>query len=201
MKHFFLLPLLMLFIFTITCKGQQTICEDEAGLETYSVAPSNPANTFLWSSSSASVVFSSTNTLTTSVNWSGVNAGVYTISFTETNSIGCDSTVNLTVTINSSPTLTIATVEVCEGTVIAQVTANVVNGTQPITYNWGQPGNTATENLDLDLVGTGYNGGDISSVLNLTQSVTATDANGCSATVNTNIVDVVPNPEPGVITF
>ena len=201
MKHSILLSLFLTVLIPFSSYGQQTICEDLAGLETYSVVPSDPSNTFSWSASSASVVFTNTNASTTSVNWSGVNAGVYTISFTETNSIGCDSTVNLTVTINPSPTLTIATVEVCEGTMIAQVTANVVNGTQPITYNWGQPGNTATENLDLSLVGTGYNGGDISAILNLSQAVTATDANGCSATVNTNIVDVLPNPEPGAITF
>lgn len=201
MKHLFTPTLLLLMLFSFSAYSQQTICEDLAGLETYSVVPSDNANTFSWTASSPSVVFSSTNTSTTSINWSGVNAGVYTISFTETNSIGCDSTVNLTVTINPSPTLTIATVEVCEGTIVAQVTATVSNAVQPVTFNWGQPGSSATENLDLSIVGAGYNGGDISAVLNLNQSVTATDANGCSVTLNTNIVDVLPNPEPGAITF
>ena len=201
MKHSILFPILLFFLLPISSISQQVICEDLAGIETYSVVPTDVNNTFLWSSTSPSVVFTTTNSTNTTINWNGVAAGTYTISFTETNSLGCDSTVNLTVTINESPNLSIATVQVCEGTTVAQVTAVVTNGTLPYTVNWGQPGNTVTETLDLSLVGTGYTGNDISSVLNLNQTVSVTDANGCSVSINENIVDVVPNPEPGAITF
>ncbi len=201
MRHFYFLPIFFLFLLPFSSFSQQIICEDLAGIETYSVVPTDFNNTLLWSSTSPSVVFATTNSNITTINWNGVAPGTYTISFTETNSLGCDSTVNLTVTINESPNLSIATVQVCEGTTVAQVTAVVTNGTLPYTVNWGQPGSTLTETLDLSLVGAGYTGNDISAVLNLNQTVSVTDANGCSVSINENIVDVIPNPEPGAITF
>ena len=129
-------------------------------------------------------------------------AGTYNISFTESNALGCDSTVTLSVVINSSPTFTISTVVVCEGTTTASVFADISGGLSPFSIDWGQStGNTELESLDLSLVGAGYDGTDISSTIDLVQTITVTDSNGCIGTLNANIVDVVPTPEPGAITF
>jgi len=201
MKHSLFILIVTFFLFPSLSFSQQILCQESAGQETYSVIPSDINNTFLWSSTSG-LTFSSTNSTSTDVDWTNMPAGNYNISFTETNAQGCDSTVTLSVTINSSPTLAITTVVVCEGATSSSVFANISGGLSPYTVDWGQPtGNTELETLDLSLVGAGYDGSDISSTLDLLQIVTVTDANGCIGTLNENIVDVVPTPEPGAITF
>ena len=114
---------------------------------------------------------------------------------------GCDSVVTLSLTIFNSPLLNIPTVEVCEGSLSAQITASAANGAPPYFFNWGQAGNSNSEQLNLSLVGVGYNGGDISTILDLVQSVSVTDGNGCTTSVNQNIVDVIPDPNPETINY
>ena len=86
--------------------------------------------------------------------------------------------MTLSLTIYNSPILNIPTVEVCEGSLSAQITASAANGAPPYFFNWGQAGNSNSEQLNLSLVGVGYNGGDISTTIELVQSVSVTDGNG-----------------------
>lgn len=142
------------------------------------------------------------------------HCGSYTwidgITYTESNSTatyssigssGCDSVVTLALTIYNSPLLSIPTIEVCEGTQTVQLTASVSSGTPPYFFNWGQAGNSNSEELDLSNVGIGYDGGNISTSLELFQVISVTDANGCNTTVNQNIVTVIPDPNPDSINY
>ena len=54
---------------------------------------------------------------------------------------------------------------------------------------------------ELELVGVGYSGEDISTTIELVQSVSVTDGNGCITNVNQNIVDVIPDPNPETINY
>lgn len=121
--------------------------------------------------------------------------------YSTTGQSGCDSIITLSLTINNAPLLNIPTVEVCEGTESVQITASASNGAPPYIFNWGQAGNSNSEQLNLSLVGAGYNGGDISTTLELFQSVSVTDGNGCTTTLNQNIVDVVADPNPDSINY
>ena len=74
-------------------------CVDALGTETYSVTPSDPANSFSWSSDNSSIVFNSPTAQSTDVDWA-VLEKVLTLIFTEESSIpGCSSSVEFIVQI------------------------------------------------------------------------------------------------------
>ena len=176
-------------------------CVDALGTETYSVTPSDPANSFSWSSDNSSIVFNSPTAQSTDVDWAGFGEGTYTLIFTEESSLvpGCSSSVEFIVQIGEGPEVQpIAETYVCENTTNEVLTATAT-GTG-LTFDWGQTtGGTSSENLDLNNVGAGYDGSDITSNLTLTGTLTVSDANNCSSTEDFNIT-IVNTPEPGVIT-
>ncbi len=98
---------------------------------------------------------------------SGLAAGQYVIIVTDAN--GCTISDNVTITEPAtSMTLSIANTDIsCSGANDGELTVSTTGGSGPYTYNWSSGQNTAT----ITNLGPG------------SYSVTATDANGCTATL------------------
>lgn len=194
------LLLLLPFISQAQTLPDAVYCVDALGVETYSVTPSDPTNIFSWSSDDLSIVFNSPSAQSTTVNWAGIGVGTYTLTFTEESSLlpGCFSSVEFIVQIGEGPVVEpIAETYVCENTTNQVLTATAI-GTG-LTYNWGQTtSGTFSESLDLNNVGAGYDGSDITSNLTLTGTLEVSDAN-CSTIVNFDVT-IVNTPTPGGIT-
>jgi len=130
----------------------------------------NPASggtgafTYAWSPSGG------TNLVASSLSSQG-----YTITATDAN--GCTSTASTTITQPSAPAITIASQvnELCNGNSAGSITANAATGgTGTFTYAWTPSGGT---NLTASsLTAQGY-------------TITATDANGCTATATTTVTE------------
>ncbi|MGP8216689.1 MAG: beta strand repeat-containing protein, partial [Bacteroidia bacterium] len=109
----------------------------------------------------------------TNLTASGLSAQGYTITATDAN--GCTATANATITQPAAPAITIASqVNVlCFGNNTGSITANAATGgTGAFTYAWTPSGGTTL--TASSLTAQGY-------------TITATDANGCTATANTTI--------------
>ncbi|NHM01733.1 T9SS type A sorting domain-containing protein [Flavobacterium difficile] len=101
----------------------------------------------------------------------GLSAGSYSVTITDAN--GCTGTINVTVTQPASAvsgTRTVTNV-FCFGGTNGAINLTPTGGTPPYTFNWG--GGITTEDR------TGLSAG--------TYSVTITDANGCTGTVNVTV--------------
>jgi len=130
------------------------------------VSGGTPAYTYKWSP---------TGQTTTSIN--GLCAGTYTLVVTDKN--GCTDTTK--VTLANPPPLTItinATNVSCNGACDGKGVATVSGGTSPYTYKWNNNPAGTTDSL------TGLCSGN--------DSVTVTDANGCTSTAYFSITQ--PNP-------
>ncbi len=125
---------------TIICEGQTTTLTANGGVS------------YIWSNASTN------NSISVS------QSGVYTV--TATNTDGCSNTANITVTVNSLPTITIGgNNSFCQGSDV-QLTA-----TGASTYLW----NNGSSNAIITVTNAG------------SYTVTGTDANGCSSTATTTV--------------
>ncbi|MGP8215343.1 MAG: hypothetical protein ACLQQ4_07255, partial [Bacteroidia bacterium] len=109
----------------------------------------------------------------TNLTASGLSAQAYTITATDAN--GCTATANTTITQPaSSPAITIASQvnELCHGASTGSITANAATGgTGAFTYAWTPSGGTTLTASGLSAQA---------------YTITATDANGCTATAMSN---------------
>lgn len=113
----------------------------------------------------------------TGANATGLSAGTYTI--TVTDSAGCISTQTVAITQPSQIILAANGSTICQGET-ANISANATGGTGNITYSWNPGGQT-------------NNSISVTPTVTTTYTVTATDANGCTRTL---AVTVTVNPKP-----
>lgn len=125
------------------------------------------------------------NTGATTASISAVSAGTYSVTVTAIN--GCTASASGTLTVHTSPTLTVASnTPVCVGSAINL--SSTASGSSPFTYSWSGPTafTASTSSASVANANT-VNGG--------TYNLTVTDANSCTATattavtVNANCVD------------
>ena len=102
-----LIVMMLLFVFSNNVFGQsqsttQTVC---FGPQDYWVVPGDAANGFLWEVIGATVgvdyTITATNTVNTEINW--LQAGTFTVRFTETSANSCETIVEVVVTVQPSP--------------------------------------------------------------------------------------------------
>lgn len=105
----------------------------------------------------------------TSQNRSGLTAGTYTVSVTD--AAGCAATHSKTITQTTAITATGTTTSASCGNANGSISTSISGGTAPYTYNWGN--NITTQNR------TGLAAG--------SYTLSTTDANGCTASVNFNV--------------
>ncbi|MFN8278029.1 MAG: PKD domain-containing protein [Chitinophagales bacterium] len=140
---------------TLTINKTNTTCGASNGQAAVSItgASSNGAS-YIWSNGAA------TGSLT------NLAAGTYTV--TVTTSLGCQATTSTTITNIAGPTLGMSVSPVsCFGGTNGSATVTPTGGTAPITYLWSNSGGTAAS---------------IAGKPAGTYTVTATDANNCTAT-------------------
>jgi len=149
----------------------------------FSAAVPVPGNTYAWNVTGGTIVGSSSGS-SINVGWS--SAGTATITLTESNSLGCDSTVSVTATVLTQPVPTIAGPDtICEMQTSTYTTPYVAGN----TYNWNVTGGSvvSVNNNTITIMWPANGPGSVS----LTESNTA----ACDSTVSTNIV-VAPQPVP-----
>ncbi len=120
------------------------------------------------------------------VQWS--TAGTGTVSVTETNSLGCDSTVSMMVDLSSTPVTSISGLPNMCGALQATYTAAASNA---ISHSWTVTGGSILNNngtsIDVQWTNIGTN----------TITLTATNADGCDTTLSYS-VDIYPQPSPTI---
>ena len=132
--------------------------------------------TIIGSSSADSVV----------VQWS--NPGTGTVTVTESNNMGCDSTISMMVDLSATPVTSISGLQNMCGAQQATYTAASSNA---MTHSWIVSGGSIVNNngssIDVQWFNIGTN----------TITLTATNADGCDTTL-TYTVDVYPQPTPAI---
>lgn len=118
----------------------------------------------------------SNNSSQASPSYTYVNAGSYTVSHTVSNAV-CSNTVTKTVAVKAQPAIAASVEQIpCNGGGDGAITLNVTDGLPPYSYNWGS-GVTSQNRMNLS-VGS--------------YTVTVGDANGCTASYSTAIVEGSP---------
>ena len=149
------------------------------------------ANTITLSSTNNTGTWTSSNTTVATINSSGVvtglSAGTTTITYTETNSFGCSTSVTKTITVNPNPIVDPLTgpSQVCVGNSISLV-STCLNGV------WSSS-NTAIATVNSNGTVVGISPGIV------TISYTVTNSFGCS-TILTKLINVYANPIVAPIT-
>jgi gliding motility-associated-like protein len=140
-----------------------------AGSVTVTPSGGVPGYTYSWAPSGG-----------TNATASGLAAGTYTCTITDSN--GCNSTISVTITQPTALTCSVSVVNAgCQAP--GSATATPSGGTGPYAYSWSSGGTAATEN--------NLNAG--------TYTVTITDANGCVTTQTATIT--IASPMTATATF
>jgi gliding motility-associated-like protein len=161
--------------------GPNSLCRLTAG--TYSIVPT-AGNSYSWSVLGGSINGSSTSTSIT-VSWGNYSSG--TVTLTETNMWGCDSTITINVTLNPFPVPVISgSLSVCQLTTSTYSVANVPGN----TYAWSVTGGTFTGSSTTNTVNISWSTSAQGTVI-----VTQTNSFGCDSTVTRNIT-LLANPVP-----
>ncbi len=138
-----------------------TSCGGQNGSVQLNTSGGVPGYAYQWSPSVSTSAFASS-----------LSGGAYTVTITDAN--GCTLIKNIQVANSSKPIVTLAgTTDItCNGLNNGSIDINISGGVQPYSYSWSS-GQT-TQN--------------ISSLAPGVYSVTVTDANGCTGTVSTTII-------------
>lgn len=161
--------------------GNSTNCTGTT--TTYTVSNATPGDIYSWSVTGGMISGASNGS---SVNIFWPMAGNGTITVTQTNSYGCDSTVSIPVTILTMPMPSISgVVSGCTGQSITYSTALVPGN----TYNWNVTGGTITANNNNSIT--------VYWPIATTGTVSVTEANtmACDSTVTISVV-IGPQPAP-----
>lgn len=161
--------------------GPASVCQLTGAV--YSVTPVG-GNTYGWSVTGGSIN-GPTNTSSINVSWGNTGAGTVTV--TQINTFGCDSTVTRNITLNPYPVPVITgPASVCQ---LSSATYSVTN-TAGNTYAWSITGGTINGSSTLNSVTVSW-GSSASGIITVTQ----TNSFGCDSTVS-RIITLVPNPTP-----
>lgn len=162
--------------------GPVTVCSGDGGFVYQS--PNTAGSTFNWSITGGAIM-SGQNTNAITVTWGA--AGTGQLSVTETNAVGCDTTVDFSITINPTPTTNVSgPIAICENTTASYTTPNVAGNTYAWTVTGGTIASGAGTNsitVDWGLAGNG------------TVTVTETHPLGCDS-VFVLPVTIQPRPRP-----
>lgn len=157
---------------TISVATDSVLCNGASdGAATLTINGGNPGYTVLWSTGSAA-----NSTL------NGLDAGNYSVSVTDLT--GCVTAVNFTIEEPNAISLSLNNTQLptCQAACNGVLTAIPNGGTLPYAYLWS-PGNQVTSNISNQCAGL--------------YSLIVTDANGCSVSQNTQLIN---NPNPFNIT-
>jgi gliding motility-associated-like protein len=132
------------------------------------------AYTYLWQDAA-------TTTVGTTATVTGLVAGTYTVTVTDDN--GCTETATATISDAGAPSLSETHIDAfCNGSFDGSIDITTAGGTAPFTFAWAGPNGFTSTNQDINLLEAGQ------------YDITATDNNGCIATLSITI------NEPPVVT-
>ncbi|HXB39714.1 MAG TPA: gliding motility-associated C-terminal domain-containing protein [Bacteroidia bacterium] len=153
---------------TINCFGMST------GSATVSVSGGTSGYTYLWTPSGG------TNSIA-----SGLSAGNYTVTITDSHSCTATNTVSITQPNTALATALTSTNVTCNAGQDGAASVNASGGTGPYTYSWSPAGGT-------NATASGLNAGNY--------TVTVTDNKGCTKVASVNINDGNSPPVPNATT-
>lgn len=123
--------------------------------------------TYLWQDAT-------TTTVGTTATVNGLVAGTYTVTVTDDN--GCTATATATISDLGGPGISETHINAnCNGSSDGSIDITMTGGSTPFTYSWSGPSSYTSTNQDINLLAAGN------------YDVTATDNNGCVATLTVTI--------------
>jgi gliding motility-associated-like protein len=142
---------------TVTVTSSPTGCANSVGTATAIASGGTGAMTYTWSNS------------VSGANDTAMSAGVFTVTAIDAN--GCSATQTVSIGVTTPPTVTVTSSPTGCTNSVGTATANATGGTGAMTYTWSNSVSGATD--------TAMSAG--------IYTVTATDANGCTATQTVSI--------------
>jgi gliding motility-associated-like protein len=161
--------------------GSTTVC---AGSSTAYSVTSASGNLFSWTVTGGSIA-GSPNSSAVNIIWGTGSSGTVTV--TQTNSYGCDSTVSINVNIISLPVVSIMVPQNSCLDMLSQFSVNLQPGENAV---WNVTGGTFVGPNNMSTVDVGWSTGGFHNI-----SVVVTNSSGCTTTVNANaFVELPPTP-------
>ena len=159
---------------TTTCTGSP---------DTYSITPINTGSSYNWFVTGGTITSSGP---TANITWQ--TPGLHTVTLTETNAQGCDSTVQLTVNVIQMPAPNITGANtVCRYQSAVYTTPSFGSN----TYSWNVTGGTII-NQGVNWIAVYWNN------ITGTGSVSVTERNSICDSTTTIYINVLEQPEPGI---